>query len=131
MYFLIYKYIILMYNYIVKMTCAGSPARTGPTRTREGGYAVKLAECPKMCPVYTWHADEMLQAADRVVRTMERRYNGKTWDENCDRLLKMHFRLIKLYWKLNREKAPVAYIEKEDRDFVKKICTWLKEHPEN
>ena len=91
---------------------------------------MKLAECPKLCPVYTWHADEMLQAADRVVRTMEHRYKGKTMDDSFDRLLKMHFRLIKLYWKLNKEKAPVAYIEKEDLDFVKKICTWLKDHPE-
>ena len=90
-----------------------------------------LAECSKLCPVYTWHADEMLKAAGRIVKIMDKRYDGKSWDEKCDSLLKMHFRLIRLYWQLQKEPAPVAYMEKEDRDFVRKICTWLKDHPES
>ena len=90
-----------------------------------------LAEAPRLYPVFTHHAKELQAAARYLVRRMERYAGNHMPDEKFHALLTRHRQVIQALSEMEKAKEPFVYLNRDERDLVARINTWLKEHPEH
>ncbi len=89
-----------------------------------------LAENPRLYPVYTWHAEEVMHL-DRRVYDLLRRRSGNDESEKTDFLRDLHRRLDRVFQQLKKASGAVAYLEKDDRVLVEKVVRWLQQNPDD
>ena len=91
-----------------------------------------LAEAPRLYPVFTHHAKELQAAARYLMQRMERFAAGcGIPDERFYRMMERHRLVIQTMAEMNSAREPYVYLNQEERDLVRRVNTWLKDHPEH
>ena len=90
-----------------------------------------LAEAPKLYPVFTHHAKELRAAARYLVRRMEKYAGDRMPDDTFHALLECHRQVLRTLGEMEHAREPFVYLNREERELVGRVNTWLKDHPEN
>ena len=90
-----------------------------------------LAEAPKLYPVYTWHADEVMRLDRRVFDLMIWKHTRGEDDAKLVFLRDLHKRLRSVFRKMMETSGNVAYLNQAETDLVKKTAAWMKDHPQD
>ena len=88
------------------------------------------AEAPRIFPVFTHHAAELHAAARYLVRRIEQYAGHHAPDEIFTRLLDRHRQVVGTLQEMQNSREPYVYLTREDRELVKRVNHWLREHPE-
>ena len=86
-----------------------------------------LCETTKLYPVYTWHADEVLEVIRRVDDLADQKRKWGEKDKMYRFLLDLNGRLDKLLYELRSTSGSLAYVDRENRVLVEKVVNWLKD----
>ena len=83
----------------------------------------------KLFPVYTHQVaevDTLKGIVDRLAK--KRKVESGLYDEKYLCLVDMQIRLAKLRILLTHPKQDVVRLEKNDFDYLRKVCTWVKDN---
>ena len=89
-----------------------------------------LAEAPRIYPVFTHHAKELLAAARFLIRRMERYTESEVPDDRFNTLMERYSQIIRTFLLLYGAKDPFVYLTLEERELVGRVNAWLKAHPD-
>ena len=89
-----------------------------------------LAESPRIYPVFTHHAKELQAAARYLGRRIDHYSREQSPEGLFDRMLERYGEVIRTLCQMQRAQEPYVYLNKEERELVVRINTWLRDHPE-
>ena len=90
-----------------------------------------LMEAPRLYPVYTWHADEVLEVIRRVEELIRQKAGWSEKDKMYRFFTDLKKRLDVLLYELRSASGSIAYVDRENRELVEKAVGWLKDNPKD